>query len=91
MKKLVTALATLVLTASSGCASSGLRSQVELLAIGQRGHTEELIKLRDKAQEQEHAIERVRTKAANLETEAKRLRKVLCEKHPEDCPASVLK
>ncbi len=89
MKKLTVLIFALSISTLTGCATQN----DAIFGFLERQNLAQWAKIEDMEREherQERAIERTRTKAANLETESKRLRKVLCEKHPEDCPASVL-
>ena len=94
MKLLLIAVSAVLVSSTMGCAS---HSQQEV-NTGMIGYLErqnkkqgaEIKGLMNQNAEPERAIERIRTHSFNLDTEAKRLRKALCEKHPEDCPPSVL-
>jgi uncharacterized coiled-coil protein SlyX len=94
MKLVLIAVSAVLMSSTMGCASHS-QQEVNTGKIGylerqNKKQWEEIEALRNQSAEQERAIERVRTLSLNLDTEAKRLRKVLCEKHPEDCPPSVL-
>ncbi len=76
-----------------GCASSNhrLEHQVRILEKIDRSQDEDIRGLKILAASNEYLDSDSRTRILNLETEIKRLRKVLCDKNPGDCPASVIR